>query len=46
VMVNPPDSLVEGEQVQMAEQNPQQPSAPSVPPSNTQPKTGSASGRP
>ncbi len=45
-MVNPPDSLVEGEQVQMAEQSPQQPSVPSAPPSNPQPKPGQQSGGP
>ena len=46
VMVNPPDSLVEGEQVQIAEQSPQQPSVPSVPPSNPEPKPGQQAGRP
>jgi hypothetical protein len=46
VMVNPPDSLVEGEQVQIAEQSPQQPSVPSVPPSNPQPKPGQQPGGP
>src|ERR1700691_509582 len=46
VMVNPPDSLVEGEQVHMAAQNPQQPSGSSAPPSNPQPKLGPATERP
>jgi RND family efflux transporter MFP subunit len=46
VMVNPPDSLVEGEQVQIAEQSPQQSSVPSVPPSNPQPKPGQEPGGP
>lgn len=38
VIVNPPDSLVEGEQIQIAEQTPQQPSGP---PPNPRPKSGS-----
>jgi hypothetical protein len=40
-MVNPPDSLVEGEQVQIAQQNQQQPSGqPTVPQSNQQSSGG------
>jgi hypothetical protein len=42
VMVNPPDSLVEGEQVQITQQNQQQPSGQqtSQPQSNQQPSGG------